>query len=86
MGVTALIAAVKYVCEEGRERGRGRVCVCVCVCVCVLCGVKTDEEKLDLGWLMSASQVCTAFRVSMQAGPSHSNTLRPTCVIHVIGV
>ena len=35
---------------------------------------------------MSASQVRTASRVSMQAGPSHSNALRPTCVIHVIGV
>ena len=32
---------------------------------------------------MSASQVRTAPRVSMQAGPSHSNALRPTCVIHV---
>ena len=27
MGVTALIAAVKYVCEERRRRGG---CVCVC--------------------------------------------------------
>ena len=28
--MTALIAAIKYVCEEG-----DRVCVCLCVCVCV---------------------------------------------------
>ena len=30
MGVTALIAAVKYVCEKG-ERRRGGEGVCVCV-------------------------------------------------------
>ena len=56
------------------------------LCVCVLCGVKTDEEELDLGWLISASQVRMAPQASMQAGPSHSNALRPTCIIHVIGV
>ena len=35
---------------------------------------------------MSASQVRTAPRVSMQAVPSHSNALRPTYAIHVIAV
>ena len=32
---------------------------------------------------MSTSQVRTASRISMQAGPNHSNALRPTCVILV---
>ena len=52
----------------------------------VLCGVKRWGRKLELGWLMSVSQMRTAPRVSMQAVPSHSNTLRPTYAIHVIGV
>ena len=62
------------------------VCVCVCVCVCVVCGVNRWGRELELGWLMSGSQVHTAPRVSMQAGPSQSNASRPTCVVHVIGV
>ena len=39
MGVTTLIAAVKYVCVGRGGRGGGNVCGGDCVCGCVLlCG------------------------------------------------
>ena len=83
-----LLATVENERERERERERESVCVCVCVCE-----RERERERKQMKkrvrygiWLMSVSQVHTAPRVSMQAGPSHSNALRPTYVIHVIFV
>ena len=49
-----------------------------------LCGVKKGRKRVRFGMAYVSVTSAHSSRVSMQAGPNHSSTLRPTCVIHVI--
>ena len=69
MGGTALIGAVKYVCEVrgGRQGGRGGGgSVCVCGCDCVGVGVIAWVRKEVCGWdsLDCCLKLCTCMCVS----------------------